>query len=133
MPFERLPAEIRAQWPFAPRCKSVNGWLMHYVDAGRGDPVLLLHGNPTWGYLYRDIIPPLVRSGYRAIIPDMIGFGLSEKPTRESVHSLDNHTANLVSLVRQLDLRRLTLVCHDWGARPACPWRCTSPNGYAAW
>jgi pimeloyl-ACP methyl ester carboxylesterase len=115
MPFERLPAEIRAQWPFAPRYKSVNGWRMHYVDEGSGDPVLLLHGNPTWGYLYRDIIPPLVRSGYRAIIPDMIGFGLSEKPTRESVHSLDNHTANLVSLVRQLDLRRLTLVCHDWG------------------
>jgi hypothetical protein len=67
MPFERLPAEIRAQWPFAPRYKSVNGSRM---DEGGGDPVLLLHGNPTWGFLTQDIVPPLVRSGYRAETPD---------------------------------------------------------------
>jgi len=88
---------------------------MHYVDEGSGDPVVLLHGNPTWGFLYREVVPPLVRAGYRVIVPDMIGFGLSEKPTREHAHTLDGHTANLVSLLRQLDLGRVTLVCHDWG------------------
>jgi haloalkane dehalogenase len=110
-----LPAAIRDKWPFAPRHARVNGWRMHYVDEGQGDPVLLLHGNPTWGFLYRDVIGPLVRSGRRVIVPDMIGFGLSEKPAREQAHTLDGHSANLVSLVRQLDLTRLTVVCHDWG------------------
>jgi pimeloyl-ACP methyl ester carboxylesterase len=93
---------------------------MHYVDEGEGDPVLLLHGNPTWGFLYRDIIGPLVSSGRRVIVPDMIGFGLSEKPTCEQAHCLDGHTANLTALMRQLDLKRITLVCHDWVGRPGC-------------
>lgn len=106
---------FRDKWPFAARYARVNGWRMHYVDEGAGDPILLLHGNPTWGYLYRDVIPPLVSAGYRVIVPDMIGFGLSEKPAREQAHSLDGHIANLTGLLRQLDLQRLTVVCHDWG------------------
>ena len=56
---------------------------MHFVDEGDGDAVLLLHGNPTWGFLYRDVIGPLVQSGRRVVVPDMIGFGHSERPTRE--------------------------------------------------
>jgi haloalkane dehalogenase len=76
---------------------------------------VLLHGNPTWGFLYRDIIGPLVKSGRRVIVPDMIGFGLSEKPVREQAHTLDGHSANLTALMRQLDLSKITLVCHDWG------------------
>jgi len=111
----QLVPEIREQWPYAARYARVNGWRMHYVDAGKGDAVLLLHGNPTWGFLYRDVIGPLVRSGRRVIVPDMIGFGLSEKPAREQAHTLDGHIANLVSLVRQLGLMRVTAVCHDWG------------------
>jgi pimeloyl-ACP methyl ester carboxylesterase len=67
------------------------------------------------GFLYRDIIAPLVGSGRRVIVPDMIGFGLSEKPTREHAHCRDGHTANLTALMRQLDLKRIVLVCHDWG------------------
>lgn len=114
-PALELSAAIRAQWPYAPRFARVNGWRMHYVDEGEGDPVVLLHGNPTWGFLYRDVIGPLVRSGRRVIVPDMIGFGLSEKPTREQAHSLDGHAANLTALLRQLDLKRIALVCHDWG------------------
>src|SRR5690349_4314587 len=110
-----LPDPIRAQWPYAPRFARVNGWRMHYIDEGAGDPIVLLHGNPTWGFLYRDVIPPLVAAGHRVIVPDMIGFGLSEKPTREHAHSLDGHSANLVALVRKLDLQRVTMVCHDWG------------------
>jgi pimeloyl-ACP methyl ester carboxylesterase len=60
------------KWPFTARYARVNGWRMHYVDEGVGDPVLLLHGNPTWGFLYRDVIPPLVNAGHRVIVPDMI-------------------------------------------------------------
>lgn len=110
-----LPAGVRALWPYAPRFASVNGWRMHYVDEGRGDPVLLLHGNPTWGFLWRDVMRPLLAAGHRVIVPDQIGFGLSEKPASEHAHSLDGHVANLVALVRQLDLKRMTVVVHDWG------------------
>jgi haloalkane dehalogenase len=110
-----LPAAIRAQWPYQSRFARVNGWRMHYIDEGQGDPVVLLHGNPTWGFLYRDVIGPLLRSGRRVIVPDMIGFGLSEKPTREQAHSLDGHAANLTALISQLDLKQIALVCHDWG------------------
>lgn len=75
-----LPDHIRSQWPYAPRFTRVNGWRMHYVDEGAGDPVVLLHGNPTWGFLYRDVIPPLVAAGHRVIVPDMIGFSLRKSP-----------------------------------------------------
>ncbi len=77
---QNLPDHIRSQWPFTPRFARVNGCRMHYVDEGAGDPVVLLHGNPTWGFLYREFIGPLVAAGHRVIVPDMIGFGLSEKP-----------------------------------------------------
>ena len=119
---------FRAQWPFAPRYARVNGCRMHYVDEGEGDPVLLLHGNPTWGFLYRRVIPPLVEAGRRVIVPDMIGFGLSEKPAREQAHSLDGHIANLAGLVRQLDLNRLTLVCHDWGGPTGLGFAMSNPD-----
>jgi haloalkane dehalogenase len=110
-----LPVGLLAQWPYAPRFERVNGWRMHYIDEGNGDPIVLLHGNPTWGFLYRKFIGPLVATGHRVIVPDMIGFGLSEKPTQEEAHSLDGHIANLVALLRARDLSRITLVCHDWG------------------
>ena len=111
----KLPDWLRVTWPFAPNFAQVNGFRMHYVDVGQGAPIVLLHGNPTWGYLYRKFIVPLVASGYRVIVPDMIGFGLSEKPPIEHAHSLDGHIANLTALLRQLDLRGINLVCHDWG------------------
>ena len=110
-----LSPEIADAWPYQPRYKQVNGWRMHYVDEGEGDPILLLHGNPTWGFLWRKTIPALLAAGHRVIVPDQIGFGLSEKPTDERDHSLDGHASNLISLVRQLDLTNLTVVCHDWG------------------
>lgn len=75
---------FRDKWSFAARYARVNGWRMHYVDEGDGDPILLLHGNPTWAYLDRDVIPPLVSAGYRVIVPDMIGFGLC---TVEDLHA----------------------------------------------
>jgi haloalkane dehalogenase len=115
MSLPSLPPHLLAQWPYAPKYARVNGWRMHYVDEGAGEPVVLLHGNPTWGFLYRDVIPPLVQAGYRVVVPDMIGFGLSEKPVNEHAHSLDMHAANLAGLMKHLDLRGITLVCHDWG------------------
>jgi len=123
-----LPAFIRDKWPYAPRFARVNGWRMHYVDEGKGDPVVLLHGNPTWGFLYRDVIGPIVKSGRRVIVPDMIGFGLSEKPAREYAHTLDGHSADLVALVRQLDLSRITLVCHDWGGPTGLSFAMSNPE-----
>jgi len=103
-PLPDLPDAVRSQWPYRPNFARVNGWRMHYVDEGAGDPVVLLHGNPTWGFLYRDFVKPLTDAGHRVIIPDMIGFGLSEKPTREDAHSLDGHIANLTALLGHLDL-----------------------------
>ena len=67
-PFEQIPG-FREKWPYLPRYARVNGWRMHYVDEGEGDPVLLLHGNPTWGFLYRDVIGPLVQSRRRVVVP----------------------------------------------------------------
>ena len=123
-----LPAFVRDKWPYAPRFARVNGWRMHYVDEGKGDPVVLLHGNPTWGFLYRDMIGPIVQSGRRVIVPDMIGFGLSEKPAREYAHTLDGHSADLVALLRQLDLSRITLVCHDWGGPTGLSFAMSNPE-----
>ena len=127
-----LPAALRGRWPYAPHYANVNGWRMHYADEGEGDPVVLLHGNPTWGFLYRDMIAPLLSSGRRVIVPDMIGFGLSEKPTREQAHCLDGHTANLTALMRQLDLKRITLVCHDWGGPTGLSFAMSNPARVSA-
>jgi pimeloyl-ACP methyl ester carboxylesterase len=113
---------------------SVNGWRMHYIDEGPADaaPVLLLHGNPTWGFLWRDVIGPLLTAGHRVIVPDQIGFGLSEKPRTHGVHTLDNHIANLVALLDALDLRDVTFVCHDWGGPTGLGAVLTRPHRAAA-
>jgi haloalkane dehalogenase len=127
-----LPESVRAQWPYQPRFARVNGWRMHYVDEGAGDPIVLLHGNPTWGFLYRDFVGPLTKAGHRVIIPDMIGFGLSEKPTREDAHSLDGHIANLTALLRGLDLTRITPSYATTGvARPGLGLRSRTSRGCA--
>jgi haloalkane dehalogenase len=99
---------------FAPRYLEQEGLRMHYVDEGCGDPILLLHGEPTWAFLYRKMIPALARVG-RVVAPDSFGFGRSDKPTRIADYSYDFHVRSIVRLVEALDLRRLTLVVHDWG------------------
>ncbi|MBO6557969.1 MAG: alpha/beta fold hydrolase [Pseudomonadales bacterium] len=112
-----LGPDIHRMYPYASNFANVNGWRMHYVDEGPVDapPVLLLHGNPTWGFLWRETMVPLLEAGYRVIVPDQIGFGLSEHPHAASAHSLDNHAANLVALIDLLELKNLFFVCHDWG------------------
>ena len=107
--FEGLPG-----WPYAPRYVEQEGLRMHYVDEGAGDPVLLLHGEPTWGFLYRTMIPVLVPSG-RVVVPDLLGFGRSDKPVDGAAYSYDMHSRSIERFVLALDLERLTLVVHDWG------------------
>lgn len=109
-----LPTAIRALYPFKGNYKRVNGRRIHYLDEGAGEPIVLLHGNPTWSFLYRNFIPKLAKA-YRVIAPDYVGFGLSEKPADESAYSLRNHTAILTSLLDGLGLRNVTLVMQDWG------------------
>ena len=87
---------------------------LHYLDEGAGDPVLLLHGEPTWSFLWRRLIPPL--AGQRRVIaPDLLGFGRSDKPTDTGWYSYDRHVETVERLVAELGLRRLTVVVHDWG------------------
>ena len=90
------------------------GMRMHYVDEGRGDPILLLHGEPTWSYLYRKMIP-LLASTFRVIAPDYLGFGRSDKPLQIADYTYDLHTRSIASLIETLDLRRATVVVQDWG------------------
>ncbi len=106
-----------ANFPFAPNYHQWQDLRMHYVDEGPADaPVmLLLHGMPTWSYLYRDVIPGLVAAGYRCIAPDHMGFGRSDKPTDIHWYTIARHTEILNSLIVDLDLRNITLVCQDWG------------------
>ncbi|MEZ5232688.1 MAG: alpha/beta fold hydrolase [Acidimicrobiales bacterium] len=112
-----LGPHVAARYLYTSRFATVNGRRMHYIDEGQPDapPVLLLHGNPTWGYLWRDTIPPLLQAGFRVIVPDQIGLGLSEHPHVAAAHSIEQHAANLVALVDRLDLRGLVVACHDWG------------------
>ena len=101
-------------YAFEPHYLEQDGLRMHYVDEGAGTPVLLLHGEPTWSYLYRKTIPPLLEAG-RVVAPDYLGFGRSDKPVDPSWYSYDRHTELIASLLEDLDLHDATLVVHDWG------------------
>ena len=105
-------------YEFAPHYVEIDGLRMHYVDEGPADaePILLLHGEPSWSYLYRKMIPPVAVAGYRVIAPDLIGFGKSDKPTSQSDYSYAGHVDWMHQLVEKLDLANITLFCHDWGS-----------------
>ena len=94
------------------------GLRLHYVDEGPRDgmPVLMLHGEPTWSYLYRHMIPQISAAGLRALAPDLIGFGKSDKPARRSDYSYAAQVGWISNWVEQLDLHHITLVCQDWGS-----------------
>jgi haloalkane dehalogenase len=112
-----IPADetFDGTWPFAPHFSEAAGFRQHYVDEGRreGDVVICLHGEPTWGYLYRSFIPPLAET-CRVIVPDHMGFGKSETPGNK-VYTLKTHVENLASLIDALGLEDITFVCQDWG------------------
>lgn len=112
--FANLP-----DYPFAPHYLDVEPRLrMHFVDEGPrdGTPILMLHGEPTWSFLYRKMIPIFVRAGYRALAPDLIGFGKSDKPVRAADYSYARHVDWVTRLITTLDLREVTLVGQDWGS-----------------
>jgi haloalkane dehalogenase len=101
-------------FPFEPRYVELDGLRMHYLEEGRGDPILLLHGEPTWSFLYRRMIPAL-RGRFRCVAPDYIGFGRSDKWTDVGAYSFARHFAHLDGFAEALELRRITLVVQDWG------------------
>jgi haloalkane dehalogenase len=107
--FENLPG-----YDFAPHYFEQDLLRMHFVEEGEGAPILLLHGEPTWAFLYRKLIPPLAQVG-RVLAPDYFGFGRSDKPTRVEDYSFDLHYHSIERLVDELDLHNLTVVVHDWG------------------
>ena len=107
--FESLPG-----YPFEPHYVEQDGLRLHYLDEGDGPAVLLLHGEPTWSYLYRTIIPELTPTA-RTIAPDYFGFGRSDKPLRVEDYSYDFHPRSIARLVEELDLRDVTVVVQDWG------------------
>jgi haloalkane dehalogenase len=115
-------------WPFLPRFTSVSGFKQHYVDEGpRGaETILCLHGEPTWGYLYRNMIGPLSEN-YRVVVPDHMGFGKSETP-QDRVYTLQTHVENLERFVEDLDLQDLTIVCQDWGGPMAGAFTARNPS-----
>ncbi len=108
-------------WPYEPKylddLPGYEGLRMHYVDEGPPDGavMLCLHGEPTWAYLYRRMIPVFLESGYRAVAPDFYGFGRSDKPVDDAVYSWDFHRNSLLAFIERLDLRDITLVVQDWG------------------
>jgi haloalkane dehalogenase len=104
-------------WPHEPQWFDTADGRMHYVDVGPrdGKPVVMLHGNPTWGYLYRHLIAPAVEAGHRVIVPDHLGFGRSDKPDRPSLYTIRRHAQRMEALLESLDLHDATVVPQDWG------------------
>jgi pimeloyl-ACP methyl ester carboxylesterase len=117
-------------WPHAPRWFETPEGRMHFVDVGprAGRPVVLVHGNPTWGYLFRNFIPPLVAAGHRVIVPDHLGFGRSDQPDAPAVYRIERHAARLEALLDALDLRDATVVPHDWGGPIGLYWATRRPE-----
>jgi haloalkane dehalogenase len=102
-------------FPYEPSYREVEGLRLAHVDEGEGDPVVFVHGEPTWSFLWRKVIPPVLEAGYRCIAPDHAGFGRSDKPTDLGWYSYDRHSELFAHLLEHLDLRDATVVVHDWG------------------
>ncbi|HEY2603829.1 MAG TPA: haloalkane dehalogenase [Thermoleophilaceae bacterium] len=115
--FEKLPG-----YDFEPHYAEVDGLRLHYVDEGAGDPVVCFHGEPTWAYLYRKLLPPLVAAGRRVICPDYAGFGRSDKPTERGWYTYDRHVELVSGVLDELDLDDATVVVQDWGGAIGLRW-----------
>jgi haloalkane dehalogenase len=108
--FEGLP-----DFPWQPRYREADGLRLAHLDEGHGQPVVLFHGEPTWSFLWRKVMPPLLEAGHRCIAPDYAGFGRSDKPTDLGWYSYDRHVELMAGLLEDLDVRDATAVVHDWG------------------
>ena len=111
--FKNLP-----DFPFDPNYVEVDGLRIHYLDEGPkdADPILLMHGEPSWCFLYRKMIPALSKQGHRCIAPDLIGFGKSDKLASSDAYSYKFHVDIMNKFIRALDLKNITLFCQDWGS-----------------
>jgi len=121
-------------WPYEPKWFDTPDGRLHYVDEGPrdGKPVVMVHGNPTWGYLYRNFISALADAGYRCIVPDHLGFGRSDKPDKPELYQVPRHAKRLDALLESLDLHDATLVCQDWGGPIGFYWATRHPERIAA-
>ena len=114
----RTPDNLLARvpdFPFKPRYRKFEGLRLAHIDEGKGPPVVFLHGEPTWSFLWRKVIPPIRDAGYRCIAPDLPGFGRSDKPIDLDWYTYDRHTASVATLFAELKLQDATIVVHDWG------------------
>jgi haloalkane dehalogenase len=111
--FENLP-----DFPYEPNYLMVDEIRIHYIDEGPNDveTILLMHGETSWAFLYRHMIPILVEAGYRVVVPDLVGFGRSDKPTEKEDHTYAKHVKWITEVVNSLDLKRITLFCQNWGS-----------------
>jgi haloalkane dehalogenase len=123
--FHNLP-----DFPYQPHYLEINGLRMHYLDEGRGEVILCLHGEPSWCYLYRKMIPTLAKHG-RVIAPDLIGFGRSAKLKRAEDYTYTFHREQLIGFIEKLNLKQITLVCQDWGGLLGLPIASDLPDRFA--
>ena len=111
-----------------PHYAEVDGLRLHYLDEGSGAPIVCFHGEPTWSYLYRKMVGPLVAGGHRVICPDYPGFGRSDKPTDRDWYTYDHHVEYVTRLLEQLDVRGATAVVQDWGGPIGLRWATENPD-----
>jgi haloalkane dehalogenase len=114
----RTPDELLEglpEFPFTSSYRQFDGLRLAHLDEGDGPPVVFFHGEPTWSFLWRKVIPPVREAGFRCIAPDLAGFGRSDKPVELDWYSHDRHTASMAALLEELDLSEATIVVHDWG------------------
>ena len=131
----RTPDERFSDLPgydFEPHYVEVGDVRMHYVDEGSGPPVVMFHGEPSWAYLYRKMIPPVVESGRRAVVPDLAGFGRSDKPTDFDWYSYDRHVEQVSGVLAGLDLSDAVVVVQDWGGPIGLRWAVDNADRVAA-
>lgn len=102
-------------FPWEPHYREVDGLRLAYIDEGEGRPVVLFHGEPTWSFLWRKVMPPLLDAGFRCVAPDCAGFGRSDKPVDFGWYSYDRHVETIAPLIEELDLTDAVAVVHDWG------------------
>ncbi|HEY1596539.1 MAG TPA: haloalkane dehalogenase [Thermoleophilaceae bacterium] len=115
--FEGLPG-----YDFEPHYTELDGLRLHHLDEGSGDPIVCFHGEPTWSYLYRKMLPPLVAGGNRVLCPDYAGFGRSDKPTERDWYTYDRHVGLVTRMLEGLDVRNATVVVQDWGGPIGLRW-----------
>jgi len=114
----RTPDDLLSRlpdFPFKPRYRKFAGLRLAHIDEGKGPPVVFIHGEPTWSFLWRKVIAPVRDAGFRCIAPDLAGFGRSDKPVDVEWYTYDRHTESVAALFAELKLRDATLVVHDWG------------------